>query len=340
MHEKNVNKGMRPSLRVRRFAQVPGGFYKMETGGQGNRNPTTVTSRLLSPEAVSTYHKQGFWVEEGLFDKDEAAILLENASGSGSSINSNATGVEDASGRVTKLSLFNTPGVNVFGAVPRTARIVDNVEQLLAGCSHGAQQPEEAYHYHSKVMIKDPKGVGGAWEWHQDYGYWYSNGILLPKMISCMIALNDHTIENGCLRILPRSHHLGRVTHGNVGGQAGAEPDRLKDILERYDDEPVLLKAGDALFFHANLFHASTANTSDGPRWSMISCFNTRSNNPTREHHHPRYTPHDRWPDSAIRDLQDVNIMPGDGTTWYEQLSDSSVKGDSDANYTEETVKA
>lgn len=184
-------------------------------------------------------------------------------------------------------------------------------------------------------MIKDPKGEGGAWEWHQDYGYWYSNGCLLPKMISCMVALNDHTVENGCLQILPRSHHLGRVTHGLTGGQAGADPERLTSIVDRYEDEPVLLEAGDALFFHSNLFHASTVNTSDGPRWSIICCYNTRSNEPTREHHHPCYTPHDRWPDSAICDLKDTNISEGDGTVWWVPESDSSVEGDTDKEFTD-----
>ena len=128
--------------------------YKMEIGSSGARDSATATTRLLSAEAVVSYHDQGFWVEKGLFDKEEAATLLENASAGGSTINSQAVGVEDASGRLTKLSLFNTPGVNVFGAVSRTARVVDNVELLLAGWSHGEQRPEEVYHYHSKVRYQ------------------------------------------------------------------------------------------------------------------------------------------------------------------------------------------
>ena len=41
-------------------------------------------------------------------------------------------------------------------------RIVNSMRALLR---------EEIYHWHSKVMLKYPEG-GGAWEWHQDYGYW------------------------------------------------------------------------------------------------------------------------------------------------------------------------
>ena len=29
------------------------------------------------------------------------------------------------------------------------------------------------------MILKDAQ-VGGAWAWHQDYGYWYQNGVLHP----------------------------------------------------------------------------------------------------------------------------------------------------------------
>ena len=57
----------------------------------------------------------------------------------------------------------------------RSKRLVNRVEQLLE---------DEAYHYHSKMVLKDAK-VGGAWAWHQDYGYWYQNGVLFPKLMQC-----------------------------------------------------------------------------------------------------------------------------------------------------------
>ena len=40
--------------------------------------------------------------------------------------------------------------------------------------SERAMLGDEVYHFHHKMMVKEPR-VGGAWEWHQDYGYWYSN---------------------------------------------------------------------------------------------------------------------------------------------------------------------
>ena len=33
------------------------------------------------------------------------------------------------------------------------------------------------------MIMKDAR-VGGAWAWHQDYGYWYQNGVLFPDLVS------------------------------------------------------------------------------------------------------------------------------------------------------------
>ncbi len=59
---------------------------------------------------------------------------------------------------------------------------------------------------------------------------------------------------------------------------------------------------GDVLFFDANMLHRSDQNRSDNPRWSMICCYNAARNDPYKEAHHPRYTPLQKVPDSAIRE--------------------------------------
>ena len=80
---------------------------------------------------------------------------------------------------------------------PGPSRLVTHAEQILDG---------EVYHYHSKMIMKDAK-VGGAWTWHQDYGYWYQNGVLFPLLTSASIAVDPATRENGCLQVIRGSHH-------------------------------------------------------------------------------------------------------------------------------------
>ena len=194
------------------------------------------------------------------------------------------------------------------------------------------------YHYHSKMMLKEPK-VGGAWEWHQvshqphsfiralpirsrlsvglcpsaatlvcvsltnavsfdslcrssllqDYGYWYKNGVLAPRLASGLIAVDKATKANGCLQVLKGSHHYGRIEHGVSGGQTGADMDYVEAIARECETVHIECQPGDVLFFHCNLLHASAPNTSDNPRWSLICCYNARSNDPIRKSHHPNY---------------------------------------------------
>jgi ectoine hydroxylase-related dioxygenase (phytanoyl-CoA dioxygenase family) len=63
------------------------------------------------------------------------------------------------------------------------------------------------------------------------------------------------------------------------------------------------MEPGDAIFFHSNLLHRSDQNKSDKPRWSMICCYNAKSNDPYKDAHHPRYTPLKVVADSMIKEV-------------------------------------
>lgn len=106
----------------------------------------------------------------------------------------------------------------------------------------------ESYHYHSKMIMKDAK-IGGAWAWHQDYGYWYQNHVLRPLLTSVSIAVDPATRENGCLQVIAGSHHCGRINHVLSGDQAGADMERVNDILNRMPLVYCVMEPGDAIFF-------------------------------------------------------------------------------------------
>jgi ectoine hydroxylase-related dioxygenase (phytanoyl-CoA dioxygenase family) len=147
--------------------------------------------------------------------------------------------------------------------------------------------------------MNEPK-VGGAWEWHQDYGYWYQNGCLYPDMGSCLIALDRATKENGCLQVLKGTHKIGRVEHGRFGEQTGADPERVEQAKTRHELVYCELAPGDAIYFHGNTLHASAANESDHPRWSLICCYNTKRNDPYKKQHHATYKPIDKVEDEDV----------------------------------------
>lgn len=243
----------------------------------------------MTEECVRQYHEDGFVLIPGLFSSQEVDCLGSTARHD-QAMDRAASSMDDGSGNDVRLALWNHPGSGVYGMFARCRRVVDRVESLLGG---------EVYHYHSKMILKDAK-IGGAWAWHQDYGYWYQNGVLFPDLCSVMVAVDPATRENGCLQVLKGSHKMGRVNHILTGDQAGADMERVREAEKRLEKIYVEMNPGDALFFHANLLHASDANHSDQARWALICCYNAASNDPYKDSHHPRYTPLQKVEDSEV----------------------------------------
>jgi ectoine hydroxylase len=270
----------------------------------------------LSNTRLTEYQQNGFVLEKAMFNPEEID-LLRRAAKEDRQLDQHSFGRGDGEGGTVRLSLWNHPGDTLYGMFARCETIVNSAERLLEG---------EVYHYHSKMIMKDAK-VGGAWAWHQDYGYWYQNGVLYPLLCSASIAVDPATRENGCLQVLKGSHHLGRIDHVLTGDQAGADLERVAEAQKRLETIYIEMAPGDVLFFHANLLHRSDQNKSDNPRWSMICCYNAARNDPYKEAHHPRYTPLSKVPDSAIREagLRRFTDSKSD-VAWLEDTKDESAR--------------
>lgn len=245
---------------------------------------------MISAAQIESYHQDGFLILPQLFSPEEIALLYSVATDE--TVTSNSFDLNDQEGKKTKLTLWFTAGDDSFGLMSRCQRMAESVQRLLG--------PGEVCHFHSKIMQKQPK-VGGAWEWHQDYGYWYKNGFLFPEaMISVMLALTDANKENGCLQVLKGTHKMQRFEHSFIGEQQGADPDFVTEAEKISELVYCELKAGDVLFFHPNILHRSEANLSENARWSVISAYNLSYNKPFREKHPSCITPVSVVRDEAI----------------------------------------
>lgn len=246
---------------------------------------------ILTEDQQAAYESDGFVLVRGFFDS-EGAQLLQAAIVQDPAIRDHFYDRTDSEGLATKMATWNHPGDSIYGYAARSRKMVDTMEHLLGG---------EVYHYHSKITAKEPH-EGGAWEWHQDYGYWYNNGCLFPQMASAMIALDKCTKANGCLQVLKGSHHMGRIDHGLLDGdQVGADLNRVKQAEKQLELVYCEMEMGDVVFFHCNTLHRSDQNRSDDRRWTLICCYNAASNDPYLEHHHPRYTPLEKVDDAEIK---------------------------------------
>jgi ectoine hydroxylase-related dioxygenase (phytanoyl-CoA dioxygenase family) len=264
----------------------------------------------MSDDQLRRFRDDGFVIAERFFDAEEID-LLGTIARADRPTSQNAASRRDGQGGAIRLSVENDLHDDIYAAFVRCRRVVDTMERLLDG---------EVYHYHHKMIFKEPL-TGGAWEWHQDYGYWYSNGCLAPLLASCMIAVDRATKENGCLQVLKGSHHLGRLDHVEIGDQTGADPERVAVARERLDLIHCEMEPGSAIFFHCNLLHCSAQNRSTDPRWAFICCYNAARNDPYKDSRHPRYSRLEKWPDAKIKEigrrqvqLLETRMTPGTGS--------------------------
>ena len=157
---------------------------------------------MLTAAQTAEFNDKGFTYARGLFAPDEVKLLTD-AMEQDPAVRSSILDRRDGEGRSTRIALWNRAGDSVYGLAARCQRMVDT-SAASAGRA-GLSLPVQAH-------AKEPE-VGGAWEWHQDYGYWYYNGCIRPDLLSVMVALDRTTRENGCLQIATGSHKLGRIDH-------------------------------------------------------------------------------------------------------------------------------
>ena len=270
----------------------------------------------FTPRDLADYNADGYVIVRNFLSAAEIKKLYTIAV-EDDTMQKHSFDLNDQTGKKTRLALWYTPGNDAYGLLTKSNRMVNAVNAMMEGDS-------AVCHFHSKLMQKEPK-VGGAWEWHQDYGYWYKNEFLLPgQMMSVMIAITAANKENGCLQVIKRSHKMGRIEHGFAGEQVGASQHYVDLALKTMELVYVELMPGDALFFHSNLLHRSAANLSDNSRWSLISVYNRQSNMPYNEPSASSTIPLQTVPDEALMDWETKGLA--DTANFLEKEKDEALK--------------
>jgi phytanoyl-CoA hydroxylase len=114
--------------------------------------------------------------------------------------------------------------------------------------------------------ISKPPRDGRAVLWHQDGAYWPLEPM---NVISLWLAVDDATPENGCMRVIPRSHRTGLkplIPRTDVPNVLGS---KIDDIVDDGAAVDVILRSGDVSVHHPNIVHGSNANTSDKRRCGL-----------------------------------------------------------------------
>ncbi len=246
-----------------------------------------VRTNPLTPEEIALYREQGFLFPIRVLDDeqvDEArAALDDHLEGRRQSQTYELTDpiVEHDKGTATvgagvvtdeRKKPHSVPFLfNLWERDERFQKIVAN--PVIAGMARQLLGCEDVVLMEDGAVVKKPL-VGGRLAWHQDYAYW---PLATPGAVTCWIALDDVSAENGGMQVAVGSHKLGErlpVEFGDGSSFMHAERPGLEEIVAPaeagLDVAGYELKAGECGFHHALIWHASGPNTSPNPRRGFI----------------------------------------------------------------------
>jgi ectoine hydroxylase-related dioxygenase (phytanoyl-CoA dioxygenase family) len=122
--------------------------------------------------------------------------------------------------------------------------------------------------WHDQLFCK-PSRHGGVVAWHQDYSYWTRTEPMAH--LTCWIALDDATVDNGCLQYVPGSHRWDLLPKPALAGTMDAIQSVLTDAQQAaFAPVAVELPRGYAAFHHPLMLHGSSANRSDRQRRGTV----------------------------------------------------------------------
>ena len=228
----------------------------------------------LTDEQLAHYRSQGFVVIENLVSEVELAVLQERLREYTHGGRSQERISVQTEPRVTRGELgVARPGDGIrkidglvesddrFQALGRHPNIVSVLSRILG---------PDIKMFRNAVLLKPPE-VGSAKGMHQDSPYW---PIRPMELCSCWFAIDEATVENGCMGVIAGAHRDGALPHAHVTDDYVIPPQHYDEAARTLAPMP----AGAGLFFHSLLPHATEPNRSDQWRRAIaLSYMSARS---------------------------------------------------------------
>ena len=205
-------------------------------------HPSTVTNpQRLTAEQVAQFNREGYLRPIKIFDSAEIAAIR-------SYFDDLLARTLAAGGDSYSISTAHLRHGRVYDLLT-DARIVGYVKDLIGGNVIG---------WGSHFFCKLP-GDGRRVSWHQDASYW---PLTPSKAVTVWLAIDDATVENACMRLIPGSHWFGHLTYSlteNDEGNVLNQVVPVEQLAAPVDDE---LRAGEISIHSDLLVHGSEPNQS------------------------------------------------------------------------------
>ena len=219
----------------------------------------------LSSEQIKHHRTDGYTIVEDFLNRDELEAfrtVLDEALAERGSLRIPGQDQEDFDEDddpvfLQRVNLWTScPAIKELILDPRIGKICSQLEGV------------DAYRiWHDHCLIKRP--WDNPTSWHRDNPNW---SFYSEHSISIWIALDDATIQNGCLYFLPCTHRL-------EGFKGSGIPRSMNGLFKTFPDwatikpEPVELKAGSCTFHNGLLAHAAGPNMTTGLRRAFVAIF-------------------------------------------------------------------
>ncbi len=202
--------------------------------------------KLLSPEAVAQYERDGYYFPVRVFSAEEALSYRRRMEAYEA-----ATGGPIQSNRRHKVHLLFTWANELI----RLPKILDAVEDVIG---------PNIICWTTNFFIKEANSPSFV-SWHQDSTYW---GLEPPDVISAWLAVSDAPLESGAMKFLPGSHRWEQVKHRDTYHENNLLT-RGQEIAVEVDESQAVdvpLMAGEISLHHVRLVHGSQPNTTNDRR--------------------------------------------------------------------------
>jgi phytanoyl-CoA hydroxylase len=218
---------------------------------------------MISEQHVAQYQEQGFLVVADVFSQAEIeaarTLIAEKVEESRHlTAHTDVYDLEpDHTTALPRVRRIKAPHTHMpyFRTLTGTTLLVEILQQLLGS--------ESVRLHGSKINMKSPAG-GAPVEWHQDWAFYpHTNDDLL----AVGVMLEDCTVENGAMLMIPGSHKGPVFDHHADGRFAGAMDPALVDLPKAM---PCVGKAGSVSFHHVRTVHGSAQNMSSKPRTLLL----------------------------------------------------------------------
>jgi len=202
--------------------------------------------KLLAPEQVAAFHRDGFVAPLRVLSPDETAAYrrrfedYEHTHGGWYTLS-----------KGQKIHLLQT----WVAELVRNARVLDAVQDVLGA---------DILCWGTSLFVKDARDPHFV-SWHQDSTYW---GLDRPDVVTAWVALSAATRESGCMKMIPGSHTSEQIPHRDTlaehnlltrGQEVAVEVDESKAAF-------IELAPGEISLHHVRTVHASEANRADHRR--------------------------------------------------------------------------